>query len=335
MSDIAAAVSIGPSALYRHFRGKRELLYEVVLDSFAAVRAALPDGYPALAAAVLEHRGLGVLWQRESRHLEPPARAALRAEVVDMQRSVVARLRPASDLLGWAVLGAIMSVSFQRIRLPAPEYAALLASIADDIAATVLPPLHARPPAAPAPAALPTRDALLAAAVRLFASRGYHGTGIEEIGAAAGIAGPSVYHHFDSKLDILLAAMNHGAGELHAALAATVTTVPAPGAALRALLGSYVDYSFANSDTVDVLITEIDHLPDAQRTPLYREQRAYVAQWQRLMLALHPGMPPGHARVRVQAALTVTNDVARTPHLRTLAGIEDAVCAIGASILRI
>jgi AcrR family transcriptional regulator len=43
----------------------------------------------------------------------------------------------------------------------------------------------------------------LEAATRLFADRGFYGTSVRDIGAAAGIRGPSLYEHFASKDEIL------------------------------------------------------------------------------------------------------------------------------------
>ncbi len=41
-------------------------------------------------------------------------------------------------------------------------------------------------------------------AARLFAERGFHGVGVDEIGAAVGISGPGLYRHFAGK-DAMLA----------------------------------------------------------------------------------------------------------------------------------
>lgn len=50
----------------------------------------------------------------------------------------------------------------------------------------------------------PTRaEAVKAAALRLFAERGYLATTMDDIGRAAGIKGPSVYKHFESKQTLL------------------------------------------------------------------------------------------------------------------------------------
>lgn len=45
---------------------------------------------------------------------------------------------------------------------------------------------------------------IIEAASRLFARQGYHSTSMQEIADASGVAKGSVYHHFDSKEDLLL-----------------------------------------------------------------------------------------------------------------------------------
>src|SRR3954453_6563962 len=51
---------------------------------------------------------------------------------------------------------------------------------------------------------LSRRDQILREAARLFAERGFHGVGVDEIGAAVGISGPGLYRHFPGK-DAMLA----------------------------------------------------------------------------------------------------------------------------------
>src|SRR5438552_16609045 len=51
------------------------------------------------------------------------------------------------------------------------------------------------------------RDEMLQIAVGLFASRGYHGVSMDDIGAAAGVTGPALYHHFAGKEAMLVAAL--------------------------------------------------------------------------------------------------------------------------------
>lgn len=58
-----------------------------------------------------------------------------------------------------------------------------------------------------------TRQQLLAAAMKVFAERGYDGTRVAEIAREAGVTTGAIYNHFDSKADLLTAAIGeHGPG---------------------------------------------------------------------------------------------------------------------------
>ncbi len=55
-----------------------------------------------------------------------------------------------------------------------------------------------------------TRSHLLKAARKLLVERGFHGVGLEDIAAAAGVSRQAVYKsHFTSKADLLLALVQH------------------------------------------------------------------------------------------------------------------------------
>ena len=56
-----------------------------------------------------------------------------------------------------------------------------------------------------------TRERLLRAAAEVFADRGYDGTRVADIAAAAGVSNGALYAHFDSKAELLVAALGaHG-----------------------------------------------------------------------------------------------------------------------------
>lgn len=66
-----------------------------------------------------------------------------------------------------------------------------------------------------------TRERLLRAAADVFAERGYDGTRVADIAAAAGVSNGALYAHFDSKAELLLAALRaHGRRVLADLLAA-------------------------------------------------------------------------------------------------------------------
>ncbi len=56
------------------------------------------------------------------------------------------------------------------------------------------------------------RQELIDTAIRLFAQHGYHGTGIDRIAEEANVTKKTMYHHFRSKEELILAALKHHDG---------------------------------------------------------------------------------------------------------------------------
>jgi AcrR family transcriptional regulator len=54
-------------------------------------------------------------------------------------------------------------------------------------------------PQQPAPETAPARERILRAAARLYAARGFEGTSMRDIAAAAGVTKPLIFYHFASK----------------------------------------------------------------------------------------------------------------------------------------
>jgi AcrR family transcriptional regulator len=81
-----------------------------------------------------------------------------------------------------------------------------------------------------------TKDQLLAAAARVFASRGYQGARVSEIAAEAGLTTGAIYAHYPTKADLLADAIRSGGPAAVASLFATQS----PDSVLRMLevLGS-------------------------------------------------------------------------------------------------
>ena len=350
MNDIAAAVAITPPALYRHFGSKQELLQETVESQLSAVHTVLDEAHSwtdcceRLAAVMLRHRHLGILWQRESRHLDPERRNQVRARLVEIHAALAERLRlhrPATpagdvDLLTWSTLTAAMSIAFHNVQLAHDDYVQLLAAIMVDVVdtdvSTISPDASQTPTPDPAHAET-TADRLVQAALELFAERGYRSVGIKDVAAAAGIAGPSAYGHFASKADLLTAAIGDGARMLRHEKTSILAEQLDPDETLRRLLRSYVELSFARHHVLDLMITELNNLDARRRSRGIKEQRDYLRAWVDVLQDARPDLPAGHARVRVQAVLTLTNDLARTTHLRSRSGIREATRAMAASIL--
>lgn len=75
-------------------------------------------------------------------------------------------------------------------------------------------PAKRQEPAPPDAKESPRRDDLLDAALKLFRVHGFRATGIDSIIEAAGVAKMTLYHHFDSKEDLILAALRRRDDEL-------------------------------------------------------------------------------------------------------------------------
>src|ERR1700737_3556857 len=73
-----------------------------------------------------------------------------------------------------------------------------------------------------------TRDALIAAARRLFAERGFAGVGTEEIVRAARMTRGAVYHHLGSKEDLFRAVYEEVERELVEQIAAEALSAANP-----------------------------------------------------------------------------------------------------------
>ena len=159
---------------------------------------------------------------------------------------------------------------------------------------------------------MPTADRraqIRAAAARLFASRGFHGITIEDIGASCGISGPAVYRHFPSK-DALLADMLGGISEhLLAGGRREAEEATSPAEALRRLVAFHLDFSLGNPDLIRVQDRDLANLGDAGRR-VRRLQRAYVDVWARVIEEA-TGLSPAAARARAHAVFGLLNS---TPH---------------------
>ena len=342
VSDIAAAVNVGASAVYRHYAGKADLLFDAIDQALDATLAGLPDTDEAdlpeiarvLAAAVLDNRAAGVLMQRESRNLAPDAAAQIRKKRVQISGWVtteIAARRPEltteqAELLGICASDAMTSVSFHRLDLPRPDFDALLAQLGARVM-LMDPPQDATKETRPRrPRPVTRAEEILDAAIDLFAHRGYTEVSIDDIGAAVGIAGPSVYNHFPSKQDILVNAMARGHAQLRNAMTAARAEGRNPADVLRRVSDSYVDQTLDQPSLISAMITELVHLDGEARGQDGRQvQRAYIADWVTLARAHNPADDATVARIKVQAAQMMANDVARTPRLRRIPGLRATV----------
>ncbi|MFS8202524.1 TetR/AcrR family transcriptional regulator [Streptomyces sp. CWNU-52B] len=163
------------------------------------------------------------------------------------------------------------------------------------------------------PDALTRREQILKEAARLFAERGFHGVGVDEIGAAVGISGPGLYRHFAGK-DAMLAELLVGISEqlLTGGKLRVAESDGDPRALLDSLIEGHIDFALDDRPLITLHDRELDRLRDADRKLVRQLQRQYVELWVTVVRELHPALAEPSARSAVHSVFGLLNS---TPHL--------------------
>ncbi|WP_283135091.1 TetR/AcrR family transcriptional regulator [Rhizohabitans arisaemae] len=345
VDEIAAALGISGPALYRHFRGKHDLLWHAIDSGMAAFEAVRSDDLDtwldAMVTVGLDGRDFGALWQREVRNLNEPERAEFRRRLrhnAERTAELLRGRRPDlgeddARLLAWAITAVVGSPAHHHAT---PEnYPVLLRAMVARVAGSesLIATVSSPRPALSQPRRASTREALLAAATRLFSRYGFAGVSNDDIGAAVGVTGPTLYKHFASKTEILTAALNRGDEALKLALDRALSRSADPPHALAEVVTFYVDFATHHPDLIGVLISEVTHLPAEERQANRRRQRQYVAEWTRLLRQGRPALSEPEALAVVHCALTVINDLVRLPLAHTRADLTQELTDLALEIL--
>jgi len=124
---------------------------------------------------------------------------------------------------------------------------------------------------------LETREAIDAAALELFARRGYHATSMRAIAAAAEVRPAAIYHWYDGKEAILVALQNDFMERLTEKVEAAVAAHEEPALRLAAAVREHVVFHGLHSRAAFVTDSEIRALGDEARAALVARRDAYQA----------------------------------------------------------
>jgi AcrR family transcriptional regulator len=143
------------------------------------------------------------------------------------------------------------------------------------------------------------RDALLRVSARLFREKGFDGTTIRDISAAADMHSGSPFYHFKTKQDILVAVMEQGLAEgLRKTEAVMALPLPAEQRLIkliRAHLGTILE---DGNDFIPVLLYDWRSLSSANRRRVVALKDRYDALWQQAIDELQAaGHMPGDAQL--------------------------------------
>lgn len=117
------------------------------------------------------------------------------------------------------------------------------------------------------------------ASVRLFAQRGFAGTGIREIAAEAGVTSAAMYHWFGTKEQLLVEIMDDVLERLTASAEDLIAADERPEAQLAALTEHHVWFHAVNQLATIVTDTELRALGGDARSGVIARRDRYQAVW--------------------------------------------------------
>jgi TetR/AcrR family transcriptional regulator, cholesterol catabolism regulator len=122
-----------------------------------------------------------------------------------------------------------------------------------------------------------SRQEILHTAARLFQQRGYDATSMNDVAAALKLSKGGLYHHFESKDDILFEIMNHAMDLTQERVVAPVRAIADPEERLRALIRLHIETVLSPRDReITVMLHENHPLPPALRKRINLRKKEYV-----------------------------------------------------------
>jgi TetR/AcrR family transcriptional regulator, cholesterol catabolism regulator len=131
------------------------------------------------------------------------------------------------------------------------------------------------------------RVQLLDAAARLFCQHGFHATSMRDIAKSADMLSGSIYYHFNSKQEMLLAVYAEGARRIGELVDAAVARENDPWQRLQAASAAHLNaLSVTHRDYAQVMIRTLPQEADGVGAQLREIRRNYEARFRRLIDAL-------------------------------------------------
>ncbi|HJQ46655.1 MAG TPA: TetR/AcrR family transcriptional regulator [Amycolatopsis sp.] len=127
--------------------------------------------------------------------------------------------------------------------------------------------------------ALNTEQRVRRAAVKLFAAKGFHGTGIRDLAQAAKISSASLYHYMGTKEDLLAAIMRESLERLLLGARQATDGVTDPHERLAALVALHVFTHGLRPAETRVVDHEVDALSPAAKRRIVRMRDEYEQLW--------------------------------------------------------
>jgi len=168
-----------------------------------------------------------------------------------------------------------------------------------------------------------TRSAeMLSAAASLFAAKGFRGVTVDDIGAAVGLSGPALYHHFSSKealLSEMLITVNEGLRDQAAACVADDAVET-----LSHMTAGLIDFALDRPELITVHKRDVVNAPEEVQRRVRRLKAEYVDYWVAALVSLGvTDEPAAHAAAQAVIGLIISTPFARGLSRAEMARILD------------
>lgn len=128
------------------------------------------------------------------------------------------------------------------------------------------------------------RQEILRTAARLFQQRGYDATSMNDVAAALKLSKGGLYHHFQSKDEILFEIMDHAMESTQRRVIDPVRGIADPEERLRALIRLHIEVVLSPRDRdITVMLHENHPLPPALRKRINSRKKDYIHFLESLM----------------------------------------------------
>jgi AcrR family transcriptional regulator len=130
-----------------------------------------------------------------------------------------------------------------------------------------------------------SRADVVAAAGRLFAERGYHGTSMRDLGRELGLLGSSLYAHVESKQDLLVEVVEEGARLFDESAQRARLEGGSSSERLRSLITGHVEVVLDNPNVVRTFLNEARMLDDDHRSRVIAARDRYEQSFREVIAA--------------------------------------------------
>ncbi|MGK0276254.1 MAG: acetoacetyl-CoA synthetase [Ilumatobacter sp.] len=172
------------------------------------------------------------------------------------------------------------------------------------------------------------REELLEIAAERFAKEGFAVVTVDGLGAAAGVSGPALYHHFENK-EAMLGEMLVGTSHHLLAGARMLRDTVTPDRLLEELIAARVDFAVDHRALVSVMYRDLNSATADDQERVRVLQRQYLEIWIYAVIGRRPDLAPAIARPAVHAVMSLISSTPFSPRtpLTTMVPLLRAMAA--------